>query len=169
MMAESTTKGSAVMTLPSDTQILFARELSAPPHLVYRVLTEPELIKRWWAGRRGTVTAAEVDLRVGGRWRYAMEAKGGMEVAFRGEYREVVPNERIVFTEIYEAGPGATNEGPAALSTYSLTANGGGTTLTLLTELPDKSTRDAIVESGMEGGVQEGMDMAEELAVELAG
>ena len=75
------------------------------PHLVYRVLTEPELIKAWWAGRRGTVTSAEVDLRVGGTWRYAMQADGGMEIAFRGEYREIVPDERVVFTEIYEAGP----------------------------------------------------------------
>jgi uncharacterized protein YndB with AHSA1/START domain len=168
-MSATTTKGSAVMTLPSDTQILFTRTFNAPPHLVYRVLTEPEFIKRWWAGKRGAITSVEVDLRIGGTWRYSMEAEGpGMEVAFRGEYREIVPDERIVFTEIYEAGPGATNEGPRVLSTYTLTPHDGGTTLTLLTETPDKATRDAIVESGMESGVQEGMDIAEELAVELS-
>jgi uncharacterized protein YndB with AHSA1/START domain len=168
-MNAATTKGSAVLTLPSDTQILITRRFHAPAPRVYRVLTEPELIKRWWAGRQGTVTSVHVDLRVGGTWRYAMEAEGGMRIAFRGEYREIVPDERLVFTEIYEAGPGATNEGPGVLCTYALTANGGGTTLTLLTETPDKATRDAIVDSGMETGVQDGLDIAEELAVELAG
>ena len=167
-MTDTTTKGSAVLTLPSDTTILITRRFNAAPHLVYRVLTEPELIKTWWAGRRGTVTSADVDLRVGGSWRYAMEADGGMEIAFRGEYREIVPDERVVFTEIYEAGPGATNDGDGVLCTYALVPERGGTTLTLLTETPDKATRDTIVESGMEHGVQEGMDIAEELAVALA-
>lgn len=168
-MNSTASKGSAVVTLPSDTQIMVTRSFGAPPHLVYRVLTEPELIRRWWAGRRGTVTSVEVDLRVGGRWRYVMATHGGEEVAFGGEYREVVPAERIAFTEGFEAGPGATEEGPSVLCTYSLTATADGTTLTMVTDAPDKATRDAIVASGMEGGVQEGLDLAEELAVELTG
>ncbi|MQA04446.1 MAG: ATPase [Streptosporangiales bacterium] len=126
------------------------------------------LVRRWWAGHRGTVTSVRIDLRVGGSWRYAMDA-GGTEIVFRGEYREIVPGERIVFTEIYEAGPGATNEGPGVLCAYTLTPHAGGSTLTMLVDAPDQATRDAIVESGMEAGVQEGMDIAEELAVELAG
>jgi uncharacterized protein YndB with AHSA1/START domain len=73
--------------------------------------TTPELIKRWWSGDRGEVTIVEVDLRVGGTWRYVMTANGGLEVAFHGEYREIVPNERIVSAEIYEGMP----EGEARL------------------------------------------------------
>ena len=68
------TSNTAVVTLPSATQILITREFDAPAHLVYRAYTTPELIKRWWSGKRGTVTIAEVDLRVGGQWRYVMTA-----------------------------------------------------------------------------------------------
>lgn len=162
-----TTKGSAVVTLPSDTQILITREFNAPASLVYRVFTEPALIKRWWAGRHGTVTGVQVDLRVGGSWRYVMEANGGFEVAFHGEYHEVVSGERLVNTEIFEGGP--ETDAPPPLCTYTFTEHGGRTTLTLLTEVPDRATRDAIIDSGMESGMQEGYDMAEEIAVELAG
>lgn len=162
-----TTKGSAVVTLPSDTEILITREFNAPAPLVYRVFTEPALIKRWWAGRHGTVTSVDVDLRVGGSWRYVMEANGGFEVAFHGEYREVVPDERLVTTEIFEGMP--ETDAPPPLCTYAFTEHDRGTTLTLLTEVPDKATRDAIIDSGMESGMQEGYDIAEEIAVELAG
>ncbi|MEU3269644.1 SRPBCC domain-containing protein [Saccharomonospora sp. NPDC006951] len=163
----TTTKDSAVMTLPSDTRILITRRFAAPPRLVYRVLTEPDLIARWWAGKRGTVTSVDVDLRAGGNWRYAMESDG-MVIAFRGTYREIVPDERIVFTEIYQSGSGATDEEPGVLCTYTLTANADGTTLDLLTETPDKATRDIIAGSGMETGVQEGMNIIDELVAELA-
>jgi uncharacterized protein YndB with AHSA1/START domain len=67
----------------------------------------PVLIKRWWAGERGTVTIADVDLRVGGRWRYVLVADGGLEVAFHGEYREIFPHTRIVNTEVFEGIPDA--------------------------------------------------------------
>ena len=81
----------AVVTLPEDTQILITREFDAPARLVYRAWTEPELVRRWWSGDRGEVTSAEIDLRVGGTWRYVMTANAGFEVAFHGEYRELVP------------------------------------------------------------------------------
>src|SRR5918995_3776240 len=93
--------GTAVVTLPSDTQILITREFAAPRHLVYKAWTTPDLIKRWWSANRGKVTLAEVDLRVGGKWRYVMIADGS-EVGFHGEYRHIVPNERIVSTEVFE-------------------------------------------------------------------
>jgi uncharacterized protein YndB with AHSA1/START domain len=85
----------ATVTLPTDEQILITRELDAPRHLVYQAWTTPELVRRWWSGHRGEMTVAEIDLRVGGRWRYVMVADGGFEVAFHGEYREIVPDERI--------------------------------------------------------------------------
>jgi uncharacterized protein YndB with AHSA1/START domain len=156
--------GSAVLTLPTDEQILITREFDAPKHLVFKAWTTPELVKRWWAGRRATVTIAEIDLRVGGAWRYVLVAAGGLEVAFHGEYREIVEHERIVSTEIYEAMP----DGDPAIVTVTFSESEGRTTLALLTEVTSKEIRDMIVESGMEGGAQEGMDIVEEIAISLA-
>src|SRR5438552_10706023 len=82
--------GTAVVTLPTNTQILITRDFDAPRHLVYKAWTTPELIKRWWSGDRGEVTIAELDLRVGGSWRYVKTANGGFEAAFHGEYRGIV-------------------------------------------------------------------------------
>jgi uncharacterized protein YndB with AHSA1/START domain len=104
-MSRTTTSDSAVVTLPSDTQILITREFDAPRHPVYRAYTTPELIRRWWAGDRGQVTLAEADLRPGGSWRYVMTANAGFEVAFHGEYREIIDGERIVSTEVFEGAP----------------------------------------------------------------
>ena len=101
------------------------------------------------------MTLAEIDLRVGGAWRYVMVAHGGFEVAFHGEYREIVPNERIVTTEIYEGAPEAP-DGDVPLNIIDFTEADGRTTLTLLVQTSSKELRDAIIESGMETGMQEG-------------
>ena len=159
-----TSSGTAKVTLPTDTQILITREFDAPKHLVYRAWTTPELIKRWWAGERGHVTKAEVDLRVGGRWRYVMVAHGGFEVAFHGDYQEIVTNERLVSTDVFEGMPDAQ-----ALDTLTLTEQDGRTTLTLLVQHSTKDHRDAHINSGMEGGMQESMDKLELVAKSLLG
>jgi uncharacterized protein YndB with AHSA1/START domain len=165
------TKGTAVVTLPTDTQILITREFDAPRHLVYRAYTDPDLVSRWWSGLRGTVTSVESDLRVGGRWRYVMEANEGFEVAFHGVFREIVPNERIVSTEVFEGAPGTeapdADEG-AAITTTTFTEVDGRTRLTQLVECGTKEIRDAVIGSGMEGGMQEAMDALEEVAISLA-
>src|SRR6185312_5811886 len=110
--------GTALVTLPTDEQILVVREFDAPRELVYRAWTTPELVKRWWAGQRGAVTSVEIDLREGGRWRYVMVTQGGQEVAFHGEYKEIVPVERIVCTEVYET-PGAEDaRAPLVTTTF---------------------------------------------------
>jgi uncharacterized protein YndB with AHSA1/START domain len=155
--------GTAKVTLPTDEQILITREFDAPRHLVYRAWTTPDLVRRWWPGKRGRMTVAEIDLRVGGRWRYAMEAEGGHEVAFNGEFREIVPDERLVYTEAYEAMPDAE----AAVNTITFTEADGRTTLTILVQHATREQRDGHIGSGMEGGMQEGMDLLEELAVSL--
>jgi uncharacterized protein YndB with AHSA1/START domain len=157
-----TSSGTAKVTLPTDEQILITREFDAPKHLVYKAWTTPELVKRWWSGHRGEMTLAEIDLRVGGMWRYVMVATGGFEVAFHGEYREIEPDERIVTTEVYEAMP----EGEA-LNVVTFTEVDGRTTLDLLVETPSKEVRDAIIDSGMEVGMQEQMDLLEQIAVSL--
>ena len=160
MMAVSS--GTARVTLPSDTQILITREFAAPRHLVYRAWTTPELIKRWWPAKRGKMTVAEVDLRVGGRWRYVMIADGGLEVAFHGEYREIVPSERLVSTEVFELVPDAE-----AVDTLTLTEQGGRTTLTVLVQHQTRAHRDAHIESGMEAGLQDALDLLEQVATTL--
>ena len=159
-----TSSGTAKVTLPTDEQILITREFNAPKHLVYKAWTTPELVTRWWSGHRGEVTSAEIDPRVGGTWRYVMVAEGGHEVAFHGEYREIVPNERIVSTEVYE---GPWPEGEPAVNTVTFTEVDGRTILTLLTQTASKEDRDAIMNSGMEVGMQEQMDLLEQIAISL--
>ena len=157
-----TGSGKATVTLPEDEQILITREFDAPRHLVYRAWTTPDLVKRWWSGNRGETTIAEIDLRVGGTWRCVVVTEDGFEAAFRGEYREIVPNERIVATEVYEGIP----EGEA-LNTVTFDEADGRTTLTVLVEHASKEARDAHVDSGMEVGMQEGMDLLEQIAISL--
>ena len=161
-MAEMTSSGSAKVTLPTDTQILITREFDAPKHLVYKAWTTPELVKRWWNAKRGEVTIADIDLRVGGTWRWVMVTDGGFEVAFHGEYRELVPNERIVTTEVYEGMPDA-----AALNTLTYTEEDGRTTITLLVDHSSKEHRDGHINSGMEAGMQDAMDLLEQVAISL--
>jgi uncharacterized protein YndB with AHSA1/START domain len=156
---------SAKVTLPTDEQILITREFDAPKHLVFKAVTTPELVKRWWHASRGEVTSAEIDLRVGGRWRYVSLTDDGSEVGFHGEYREIVLNERIVSTEVYEGAPGGDENG--TLNTMTLVEKAGRTTLTTLVQAPSKETRDAIIESGMEAGMQDAMDLLEEVAISL--
>jgi uncharacterized protein YndB with AHSA1/START domain len=160
-----TSSGTATVTLPADNQILITREFDAPKHLVYRAWTTPELVRRWWHANRGEMTVCEIDLRVGGKWRYVMNADGFGEVGFHGEYREIVPDERLVSTEVYEGIPHA--EEHAALDTLTLNEVGGRTIMTVLVEHPTKEGRDAHIESGMEAGMQDAMDLLEEVAVSL--
>jgi uncharacterized protein YndB with AHSA1/START domain len=165
-MATATTSGTAKVTLQGDRQFLITREFNAPKHLVYRAVTEPELVKRWWNAKRGEVTVAEIDLRVGGAWRYVMVTPDGSEVAFHGEYREIVPNERIVSTEIFEM-PGLSDD-DASTNTMTLEERDGRTTMTVLVDHVAPEHRDAQLESGMEAGMQDAYDLLEEVAVSLA-
>jgi uncharacterized protein YndB with AHSA1/START domain len=160
-----TSKSTAQVTLPTDEQIRITREFDAPRHLVYRAYTTPELVRRWWHANRGEVTVAEIDFREGGKWRYVAVTPDGFEVAFHGEYREIVPNERIVSTEVYEGAPGGDENG--TLNTATFTEADGRTTLTILVQEPSKQIRDAIIESGMEAGLQDALSLLEEVAVSL--
>ena len=158
--SEVTNSGKAVVRPVGDKQIEVVREFDAPKHLVFRAYTEPDLIKRWWAGRHGTVTVAEIDLRVGGDWRYAMTAEGpdgAFEVAFHGTFKEVVPNERLVHTEIYEGQPDEE-----ALTTVTFEEHDGRTVLRMLVEMGSTETRD-LMASQMEDGVKEGFDLIDEI------
>jgi uncharacterized protein YndB with AHSA1/START domain len=165
-MAE-VSSGTARVELPTDEQILITREFDAPKDLVYKAYTTPELIRRWWHAKRGEVTVADIDLRVGGKWRYVMVSEDGTEVGFHGEYREIVPNERIVSTELFEGIPDDVYPENATLNTATFTDIDGRTQLEILVEAPSKEIRDAIIDSGMEAGLQDALDLLEETAVSL--
>jgi uncharacterized protein YndB with AHSA1/START domain len=150
--------GSAVVTLPSEDEILITRVFDAPADLVFDAWTTPEIVKRWWAGDRGEVTEAHVDLRIGGRWRWVMRANGGFEVAFSGEFREIDRPHRLVRTEVFELVPDAE-----AVSSCSFEEADGVTTMKILIRYPSQELRDAAIGSGMEGGLQVAFDHLEEL------
>jgi uncharacterized protein YndB with AHSA1/START domain len=158
--------GTAAVTLPTEDQILITREFDAPKELVWKAWTTPELVKRWWHANRGEVTVCDIDLRAGGTWRYvSVTTEGGMEVAFHGEYREVEPYDRLVSTEAYEGVPNADEN--ATVNTMTLEENDGRTTVTILVQCPSREVRDAIIDSGMEAGMQDALDLLEQVAISL--
>lgn len=148
------------LTLQSDNEILITRVFNAPRELVFKVLTDPELIPRWWGPKDTTTIVDYMDVRPGGGYRY-IHRSGDGEVIFHGEIREVVPNERVVQTTSIEGMPG-----PAVVDTMTLEEHDGKTTLTVLEECPSAEVRDAIIASGMEEGMKESYDRLAELLVE---
>ena len=157
------TSGTAKVTLPADDQILIEREFAAPAHLVWRAVTEPDLVRRWWHAGRGEMTQCEIDLRVGGTWRYAMRPEGGDEFAFYGEFLEIVPGERVVQTETFAPFPD-----DASTNTMTLEERGDVTVLRTLVQHQTAQARDMHVNSGMEAGMQDAFDRLEQVAISLA-
>jgi uncharacterized protein YndB with AHSA1/START domain len=155
--------GTARVTLPAADQILIEREFAAPTPLVWRAITEPDLVRRWWHASRGEITACDIDLRVGGKWRYAMRPFRGDEFAFYGEFLEIVANQKIVQTEIFEPFPEA-----AATNTTTLSEHDGVTRLRTLVQHQTPEARDMHINSGMEPGMQDAFDLLEQVAVSLA-
>lgn len=161
------------VTTPSDREIEMTRVFNAPAHLVYRALTEPSLLKRWCLGPDGwEMILCEMDLRVGGayrhRWRSIAE---GAEFGFRGKFLEIVPNVRLVATEVFEdfGQPvpdlsQADLEAGAGINTSVLTEGADGkTTLTLTCLYPSREVRDLVLQTGMEHGVEASYNRLEEL------
>ena len=150
----TTSSHSATVTIPADEEILITREFDAPKHLVYRAYTEPDLVRRWWHANRGEVTVCEIDLRVGGAWRYALRTESGDEVAFYGEFLEIVPHEKIVQTETFAPFPD-----DASTNTMTLTERDGTTLLRTLVQHQTPQARDMHINSGMEDGLQDALDL----------
>jgi uncharacterized protein YndB with AHSA1/START domain len=153
-----------------DRELVMTREFDAPKHLVYEALTKPELIKRWLGTMDGwSMDVCDVDLRVGGSYRYLWRKTGGEmggEMGMRGTYREIVPNVRIVSTEKFDEAwyPGD------AVETAELVEKGGRTTLTSTVRYSSREALDAVLKSPMESGVAKGYDaMDVVLAERLAG
>ncbi len=157
------TSGTAKVTLPADDQILIEREFAAPAHLVWRAVTEPDLVRRWWHAGRGEMAACEIDLRVGGAWRYAMHAQStGDEIVFYGEFLEIVPGEKIVQTETFAPFP----DDPST-NTMTLVERDGVTVMRTLVQHGTAQARDMHIGSGMEAGMQDAYDRLERVAIEL--
>jgi uncharacterized protein YndB with AHSA1/START domain len=167
----STTIGTATVALPADDQILITRTFAAPRPLVWKAWTTPDLVMKWWSGHRATMRSVAIDLRPGGRWRYVMGTAGEPVLAFHGEYREVVEGEVLVHTEVFEmpgTDIGPDDDGTAILDTVRFVDDGsGGTRLEMLVECGTREVRDIVIESGMETGMQEQMDLLDELALTL--
>ncbi len=162
-------KGSAKLTVVSDTAYELVREFDAPADLIFRAHTEPELVKRWWGFPSFQWLECTIEPWAGGRWRYSAK-EGDMEVSFHGRFQEVVRPGRIVNTEIYEGVPGVTTETEegGALNTNMITERDGVTTLHVHVECFSPEVLKMILDSGMESGMQLSYDRMEELAFQLA-
>ena len=133
------------VTTPSDQEIRMTRLFNAPIHLVFEAMTKPEHVKQWW-GRLGegySVPVCEIDFRIGGAWRFVNRHPKG-EAAFHGEYREITPPGRVVFTEIFEQFPDMVS-----VVTAELSEEGGKTRLTATVRYPSLEVRDMVIASGM--------------------
>jgi uncharacterized protein YndB with AHSA1/START domain len=151
------------VSTPAEDEILMTRLFDAPRQLVFDAMTKVEHVKRWW-GRLGegySVPVCEIDLRVGGKWRFVNRHPGG-EVAFRGEYREIAPPGRLVFTETMEPHPE-----PGSVVTATFTEENGKTRMTVTARYPSKEVRDIVIGSGMERGAGISYDRLEDLVAEL--
>ena len=157
-----TSSGSAKVTLPADDQILVTREFDAPKHLVYKAFTTPELVRRWWHANRGEMTVAEIDLRVGGKWRFVGRGPQGDMPAFYGEYKEIDRPGRLVYTEIFEPFPDG-----GSLVTQLLTEERGKTRLTVTAAYDSQATRDMVLGTGMEKGAAISYDRLEDVVRQL--
>jgi uncharacterized protein YndB with AHSA1/START domain len=165
-MAASTVANSNTfkVTTPSDREIVLTRLFDAPRHLVFEAMSKPEHIKQWWGnlGAGYSVPVCEVDLRVGGKWRFANRTPKGELAVFYGVYREVAPPERVVFTEIFEPFPDAES-----VVTSVLTEEQGKTRLTATCLYPSVEVRDMVLKTGMEKGAALSYDRLDEVAARL--
>ena len=157
--------GSATVTLPSDTEVLITRSFDAPAALVYKAYTTPDLVRRWWGFESSDWLVCDVDLRVGGQWRFVTR-DDDMEVGFHGEYKEIDAPTRLVATEVYEGIP--ESDDSVALNTVTFDEIDGVTTMSILVEFAKQEYRDAMLESGMESGMQISYDRLEDVLREAA-
>ena len=150
-------------TTPSEREIVLTRIFDAPRELLFEAMTRPEHVRRWWGilDERYSLPVCEIDLRVGGKWRWVGKGPEG-EFAFHGEYREIEPPQRLVFTEIYDPFPDA-----GSLVTSVLTEEGGKTRLTVTGLYPSREVRDIVIGTGMEKGAAISYDRLEDLVQEL--
>ena len=148
------------VTTPSDRTIVMTRTFDGPRKLLFDALTSPELLKRWLSGPPGwSLVECEVDLKVGGSYRYVWQGPNGAEIGMRGVYRDILPPERIVQTESFDQSwyPGE------AVGTVVLAESGGKTTLTTTMLYESTEIRDSVLKTPMEQGVAASYDKLAQL------
>ncbi len=158
------TPGTLQLTTRGDREIVMTRVLDAPRHLVFDAFTKPELVKQWLLGPPGwSMPVCEIDLRVGGSYRYVWRKAGGQEMGMGGVYREIAAPERIVATEKFDQAwyPGE------AVGTLVLSEQGGKTTVTQTVLYQSQEARDAVFKSSMEKGVAASYDRLAEVLASL--
>jgi uncharacterized protein YndB with AHSA1/START domain len=163
VVSHAANSDSFTVTTPSDQEIRLTRLFNAPRHLVFEAMTKPEHVKEWW-GRLGegySVPVCEIDLRVGGAWRFVNRHPTG-EAAFHGEYREITPPSRLVFTEIFEEFP----DGLSVVTT-EFTDEGGKTRMTVTASYPSLAVRDMVLATGMSTGAGISYDRLEDLVAAM--
>lgn len=154
--------GTLQVTTPSDREITLTRVFDAPRSLVFDAFTKPELLRRWFGPRGWSLVVCDVDLKVGGAWRFVLRSPEGRDMGMRGVHRELQPPSRSVHTETFDDFPGES------IVTTVLVEDRGKTTLTATVLYPSQEVRDAVVESGMEHGAAESYDKLAELLPSLA-
>jgi uncharacterized protein YndB with AHSA1/START domain len=142
---------------PSDREIVMTRTFDAPRDLVFEAHTSCEHMSNWWGPRKYEFASCEIDFRQGGTWRVVHRGPDGEEYGFRGEYREIVPPERITWTFEFEGWPGQVS-----VETLTLEEHDGKTTLTATSVYDSKEARDAMIDSGMESGAAESFERLDE-------
>jgi uncharacterized protein YndB with AHSA1/START domain len=152
------------VTTPSDCEVRLTRLFDAPRALVFEAMSKPEHIRRWWGniGEGYSVPICEVDLRPGGKWKFANRTPKGELAVFYGVYREVAPPERVVFTELFEPFPDVES-----VVTAVLTEENGKTRLTATVLYPSREVRDMVLGTGMARGAGISYDRLEEVAQAL--
>lgn len=154
--------GTLQVITQGDREVVLTRVFQAPRSKIFDAWTKPELLTRWFGPRGWSLVVCEVDLKVGGEWRFVVRGPDGTDMGMRGVYREIVPPERLVSTETFDDYPGES------LVTTVLVEHDGKTTLTSTVLYESKEIRDAVINSGMEHGAGESYDKLAELLPSIA-
>lgn len=157
-MSTMTRHGSAIVATPSDTEILITRTFDAPAATIFDAWTTPEHVRKWWGTEDAPLVVCDIDLRVGGTWRYVVAYPDGNQLGWHGTYRDIQRPNGLVSTEVWEPFP----EGEA-VNTMTLSEEDGTTTMTVRVQHSSKENRDGHLNSGMEAGMQVVLDRLEDL------
>ena len=166
LASHAANKSTFKVTTPTERAIQLTRLFDAPPALVFDAMTKPEHVRKWWGalGEGYSVPVCEIDLRVGGSWKFVNSTPGGEDVTFYGVYREIVRPSRVVSTEVFAPYPDA-----GSLVTTILSEEKGKTRLTVTAEYPSVDVRDMVISTGMEYGAGLSYDKLDEVASALQG
>ena len=159
------------LQLEGDREIVIRRTFNGPARIVFTAWSNPELVKRWWAPSSlgVAIVSCDADVKAGGRYRYVLRHRASNAFAFSGEYIEVIPYSRLVYTQIFEPTAAGAQPGDASiLITVTFDEENGRTRVKSHTTCPSKDVRDGIIASGMERGMRETMDQLETVVAELA-